>query len=119
MVGTFAALLVTAGASLPAAALAPNELPQIFEAACLDGQAKLSPGSAASVGFDALPRELQVSLGTPASAQIWRLNGPGTAAWPPTATSYASWDIFVGPGVAPSAMSNTFASAHSSRAPAR
>ena len=79
MVGTFAALLMSSGASLPAAALAPNELPQIFQAACLDGQAKLSPGSAAPVGFDALPRELQASLGTPASAQIWRLNGPGRA----------------------------------------
>ncbi len=40
----------------------------------------------------------------------WRLNGIATAAWPPANTSYASWDIFLGPGVDPSAMSNTFAS---------
>ena len=40
----------------------------------------------------------------------WRQNAPGTAAWPPTATNYASWDVFVGPGVDPTAMSNTFAS---------
>lgn len=40
----------------------------------------------------------------------WRQNGPGAAAWPPVNASYAFWDIFIGPGVAPSAMSNTFAS---------
>ena len=31
-------------------------------------------------------------------------------AWPPANTSYATWDVFVGAGVDPSAMSNTFAS---------
>jgi hypothetical protein len=40
----------------------------------------------------------------------WRLNGAATAAWPPANTTYSFWDIFVGPGVDPSAMSNTFAS---------
>lgn len=40
----------------------------------------------------------------------WRLNGSATAAWPPANTTYAFWDVFMGPGVAPSAMSNTFAS---------
>jgi len=40
----------------------------------------------------------------------WRLNGASTAAWPPANTTYASWDVFMGPGVDPSAMSNTFAS---------
>ncbi len=40
----------------------------------------------------------------------WRQNGPGTAAWPPVPANYASWDVFVGPGVDPSAASNTFAS---------
>ena len=39
----------------------------------------------------------------------WRLNA-GAAAWPPANTTYASWDVFMGPGVDPSAMSNTFAS---------
>jgi hypothetical protein len=79
MVGAFAALLLGAGVGLPAADLAATELPQIFEAACLDGQAKLSPGTAAPVSFDALPHELQQSLGKPASGQVWRLNGPGRA----------------------------------------
>ncbi len=40
----------------------------------------------------------------------FRLNGPGTAAWPPVAANFADWQIFMGPGVAPGAMSNTFAS---------
>lgn len=40
----------------------------------------------------------------------WRLNGAAATAWPPANVTYADWDIFVGPGVAPSAMSNTFAS---------
>lgn len=40
----------------------------------------------------------------------WRLNGAAAAAWPAANITYAFWDVFVGPGVAPSAMSNTFAS---------
>ncbi|MFT3880069.1 MAG: PEP-CTERM sorting domain-containing protein [Gemmatales bacterium] len=40
----------------------------------------------------------------------WRLNGPGAAAWPPADANYASFDIFVGPGVAPGSASTTFAS---------
>jgi len=40
----------------------------------------------------------------------FRLNGAAAAAWPPANVTYADWDIFLGPGVAPSAMSNTFAS---------
>lgn len=40
----------------------------------------------------------------------WRLNNAATAAWPSVLTSYTQWDIAIGPGVAPSAMSNTFAS---------
>jgi hypothetical protein len=39
----------------------------------------------------------------------WRLNGASTAAWPPANTTYAFWDVFVGPGVDPSAMTTTFA----------
>ena len=40
----------------------------------------------------------------------WRLNNAATAAWPSVLTSFTQWDIVIGPGVAPSAMSNTFAS---------
>ena len=40
----------------------------------------------------------------------WRLNGAATAAWPPANVTYTAWDVYLGPGVDPSAMSNTFAS---------
>lgn len=39
----------------------------------------------------------------------FRLNGAAAAAWPAVETSWASWDVYVGPGVAPALMSNTFA----------
>lgn len=39
----------------------------------------------------------------------FRLNGAAAAAWPVTNASFTAWDIYLGPGVAPSAMSNTFA----------
>ncbi len=48
-------------------------------------------------------------IGQPIVALQWRLNGPGTSAWPPVNANYASWEIRMGAGVAPSAMSNTFA----------
>lgn len=43
------------------------------------------------------------------TAISFRLNG-ASGAWPLTATNYADWEIRIGQGVAPSAMSNTFAS---------
>lgn len=54
--------------------------------------------------------QLTSLVGQQIGGMQWRLNGAATAAWPPTSTTYAFWDVFVGPGVAPSAMSNTFAS---------
>jgi len=43
------------------------------------------------------------------NAIAFRLNGPGTANWPPVDANFADWEIRIGPGVAPSAISNTFA----------
>lgn len=77
MLGVLTALLLNSGPALPATDLDANDLPGLFAAACLDGEARLSPGSAASVGVDALPRELLAKLGKPASGQVWRLNGAG------------------------------------------
>jgi len=57
--------------------------------------------------------QLTGQVGQPITGVQWRLNGPGTAAWPPVDANYASWDIFVGPGVAPASMSNAFASNYS------
>jgi len=78
MVDAIALLLVTSAAGVPGYADA-TALPRLFIAACLDGQAKLPPGSAEPVGFGALPSDIRESLGNPMSQQIWRLNGPGHA----------------------------------------
>lgn len=40
----------------------------------------------------------------------FRLGNTTTAAWPPANLTFAAWDIWMGSGAAPSAMSNTFAS---------
>ncbi len=79
MIVSLAALLLGSMTTLPDADLQPEQLPEIFEAACLNGEARLSPADAQSVGFDALPVELRQGLGSPSSAQVWRLNGPGHA----------------------------------------
>ncbi len=49
-------------------------------------------------------------VGQNLTGMTFRLGNGATAAWPPTNTSFTQWDIRVGAGVAPSAMSNTFAS---------
>ncbi|HRI45295.1 MAG TPA: hypothetical protein PLL78_04110 [Fimbriimonadaceae bacterium] len=48
-------------------------------------------------------------VGRTLTGMRWRMNGGIAAAWPPADVTYANWDIFIGPGVAPSTMSNTFA----------
>jgi hypothetical protein len=78
MIGAFA-LLLFAGSVAQAGDLSTQPLPDLFVSACLDGQARLSPGSAEAVSFDALPQDLQRKLGRPASAQVWRLNSGGRA----------------------------------------
>ena len=78
MVDAVAFLLLTSVASLPGDADV-SRLPQLFIAACLDGQARLSPGSAEPISFGALPDDIRQRLGEPASGQVWRLNGSGQA----------------------------------------
>lgn len=39
----------------------------------------------------------------------FRLNGASSSTWPPADANIADWEIRIGPGVAPSLMSNTFA----------
>lgn len=77
MVPALAAFLLSNSAVLPAADVGATDLPQLFVSACLDGQARLSPGSAEAITFDALPANLRLSLGSPQSSQVWRLTGPG------------------------------------------
>ena len=79
MIATMAALLLNGATVIPAADLAPTALPQLFQSACLDGEARLTAGSASPVGFNGLPEELKRSLGTPTSGDVWRLNTQGSA----------------------------------------
>lgn len=98
------ALAGAAGADV----VVPNSL------AGIDGDGTFSLTSSAAAGrtfqLTIAASQLTGMVGQQISGLQWRLNGASTAAWPPADTSYATWDIFVGPGVAPSAMSNTFAS---------
>ncbi len=43
----------------------------------------------------------------------WRLPMSATATWPPVDVSFANFDVYIGPGVAPSARSTTFANNYS------
>ena len=49
------------------------DLPGVFAAACLDGEAKLSVGEATKVSFDELPSAIKRQLGRPSSGDVWRL----------------------------------------------
>jgi|SRR5437870_9060592 len=71
----FIAVILAAGALTSAAVDAqPASLPGVFEATCLDGQARLS---ATPIDFRELPAALQRSLGRPASSKVWQLNAEG------------------------------------------
>lgn len=52
--------------------------------------------------------QLSGAVGMNIVGMRFRLNA-GAASWPPANVSYAQWDVFMGAGVAPGAMSNTFA----------
>lgn len=79
MILSAALFLFSASAVAPAAELQPDQLPEIFQSACLDGEARLSPGLVEPVDFTSLPNDLRRALGSPSSAKVWRLNGPGRA----------------------------------------
>jgi hypothetical protein len=77
-----------------------------------DGTFFLTTGTAAGRTYQMTIAASQLAPlnGLVLTGMAFRLNGAATAAWPPAGTTYADWDIFIGPGVNPSAMSNTFAS---------
>src|SRR5882757_4894950 len=54
--------------------------------------------------------QLTGQVGQQITGLQWRLNGPGTATWPPVDANYALFDIAIGPGVTPASASATFAS---------
>src|SRR3954452_7349463 len=66
--------LILAGAAQTSAAAQPSTLPAVFEATCLDGQARLS---ATPIDLRQLPAALQKSLGQPTSSKVWQLNASG------------------------------------------
>jgi hypothetical protein len=57
----------------------PGSLPGVFEAACLDGQPKLSASEVTPTSFDQLPAGLRDSLHRPESGNVWRLNSMGNS----------------------------------------
>jgi hypothetical protein len=54
-----------------------SNLTGLFEATCLDGQAKLSAGDVTPIDFKSLPSALQATLGHPASGKVWQLSSSG------------------------------------------
>lgn len=53
------------------------DLSGLFQATCLDGQARLRANEVTAISFEQLPSGLRESLGQPTSGKVWRLNGSG------------------------------------------
>ena len=79
MLPFLAALLSGAAVAAGATDVQVANLPGVFEATCLDGQAKLGAGDVTASSFDQLPSSLRDSLGHPASGNVWRLNTSGNS----------------------------------------
>jgi hypothetical protein len=76
-----------------------------------DGTFALTSTAAAGRTFQLLigANQLTGLLNNNLNSMAFRLNNSATAAWPSVATSFADWEIRIGAGVSPGAMSNTFA----------
>ncbi|MBX3375801.1 MAG: hypothetical protein KF678_02205 [Phycisphaeraceae bacterium] len=99
-----------------ALALASGSVAQVVvpnSAALTEGDGTFALTATAAAGrtyqFTIDSGQLAGLIGQNLTGLKWRLNGPGTAAWPTAETNYTAWDVYIGPGVDPSAMSNTFA----------
>jgi hypothetical protein len=77
MLPFLAAILAGAAASSGAADAQVSNLPGLFQATCLDGQARLSAHEVSAISFDQLPAGLRDSLGRPAGGKVWQLNFGG------------------------------------------
>ena len=77
MLPFLAAILAGAASGVGAADAQTSSLPGLFQATCLDGQAKLRPDEVSAISFDQWPAGLRDSLGRPASGKVWQLNGAG------------------------------------------
>jgi hypothetical protein len=72
----YLAAVLASAAQASAPAVQPDNL-GVFQATCLDGQAKLHAGEVSPLSFDQLPTALRESLGRPASGKVWQLNSAG------------------------------------------
>ena len=72
-------LFLAAALAGAAGATDVSNLPGVFQATCLDGQAQLRASDVSAIGFDQLPEALRSSLGRPASGKVWRLNAAGSS----------------------------------------
>jgi len=70
-------LMILAAAA--AATVGAGDLSSVFQASCLDGQARLSAGEVSPATFDQLPASLRDGLGRPASSQVWKFNVSGSS----------------------------------------
>lgn len=99
------------GLLLAGAAYADVVVPNYAASSEADGGFFLTSTASAGRTFQLTIAASQLTglIGQPIDAMQFRLNG-GAAAWPPVDANYAFWDVFIGPGVDPAMMSNTFAS---------
>ncbi len=74
MLPFLAAILAGAATSAGVADAQDSSLSGLFQATCLDGQAKLRANEVSAINFDQLPAGLRDSLGRPASGKVWRLS---------------------------------------------
>ena len=77
MLSLLAAILAGSVQASAATQALPSDLSNVFQATCLDGQAKLRANELTPISFDHLPAGLRDQLGQPASAKIWQLNASG------------------------------------------
>jgi len=77
MLPILAAALAGAAQASGAADVQLSNLPAVFQATCLDGQAKLRSSEVSPISFDQLPPALRESLGRPASGKVWQFNSAG------------------------------------------
>lgn len=106
------ATLIVGALAVVAGAFADGIVPNAF--AATEAPSSFSLTSTATAGrtyqMTIAASQLTGMINHNISGLTFRLNNAVTAPWPSVATSFSSWDIYMGAGVAPSAMSNTFAS---------
>lgn len=71
---TLIAAALAGAVPTPATAASAANLTGVFQATCLDGQARFSPNELSAISFDQLPAGLRDSLGRPSSGKVWQIN---------------------------------------------